>query len=58
MYSREDINELQRELSHNRPKWSSCLTPAHTQQTTKEEQWAKTQIEEMMDGRFKDSDLW
>jgi hypothetical protein len=55
IYTRDEIDELQKELSHNRPKWASCLTPAHTQQTTKEEQWAKSQVEEMMDGRFKDS---
>ena len=55
IYTRDEIDELQKELSHNRPKWASCLTPAHTQQATKEEQWAKSQVEEMMDGRFKDS---
>lgn len=55
IYSREEIEELQKELSQNRPEWAECLTPANTRQATKEEQWAKTQIEEMMDGRFKES---
>lgn len=53
--SRAEVEELQKELSKDRPKWAKCLTPANTLQATKEEQWARTQIEEMMDGRFKDT---
>jgi hypothetical protein len=55
IYSRSEIEDLQKELSKNRPEWAGCLTSANTQQATKEEQWAKTQIEEMMDGRFKET---
>ena len=53
--SRAEVEELQKELSKDRPKWATCLTPANTCQATKEEHWARTQIEEMMDGRFKDT---
>ncbi|MCE2767148.1 MAG: hypothetical protein LW628_09585 [Fimbriimonadaceae bacterium] len=53
--SRAEVEELQKELSKDRPTWAKCLTPANTLQATKEEQWARTQIEEMMDGRFKDT---
>jgi hypothetical protein len=53
--TREEIDDLQKELAKGRPEWAKCLTPAHTQKTPAEAQWASKQIEDMMDGRFKDT---
>lgn len=55
IYTKEEVQDIQKELSKGRPEWSTCLTSAHTQQASKEVQWTKLQIEEMMDGRFKDT---
>ena len=50
----KEVQDLQEELAKGRPKWAKCLTPANVQ-ASQEVQWAKNQIEEMMDGRFKDT---
>ena len=52
--SKEEIEELQQQLKKGRPQWAQCLTAAHIQ-ATQEVQWAKDQIEELMDGRFKET---
>ena len=53
--TREEIDDLQKELAKRRPEWAKCLTPKHTQQASAEAQWARQQIEDMMDGRFKET---
>ena len=52
--TQSDVEEWQKELSKGRPEWAQCLTTANLQ-TPEEAQWAKTEIEEMMDGKFKDT---
>ena len=52
--SKGEIDQLQQTLSKGRPEWAQCLTAAHIQ-ATEDAQWAKDQIEEMMDGRFKET---
>jgi hypothetical protein len=50
-----ELEELQAELSRNRPEWAKCLTPVHTKATLEDAKDAKEQIEYMMDVRFKDT---
>lgn len=51
----EALEAVRKELSCDRPEWSECLTAANTLSTPVEAADAKKQIEEMMDGRFKET---
>ena len=55
LFSQQQLDQLQKDLSINRPEWFRCLTPAHTQTTSEEALWAKHKIEEMMDSQFRET---
>ena len=53
VFSEKELAALQIQLAAGRPEWSTCLTTAHTQSPACSE--AKRAIEDLMDGRFKDT---